>query len=179
MVSWHHTLNKNKSMFSTEKIPAITRSMDTWFDQINEKINKNNEELHEKIKQTSDKLTSKWTQFTSRIENRFLTLQEDQKKNQAVLNTILDRLQISNDLQPNSPRTPEQLDPLFNMSSSNAYTQGRQIRVKVESPKYEGHEQQCMPWINKVKEYLDIHNIHYDGEKIKYGSMHLEGSAYN
>ena len=33
--------------------------------------------------------------------------------------------------------------------------------------------------INKDKEYLDIHNIHYDGEKIKYASMHLEGNAYN
>ena len=127
MASWHRTLNKNKSTFSVEKIPAITRSMDDQFDQINEKINKNYEDLQEKIKQTSDKLTSKWTQFTSRIENSFLTLQEDQDKNQAVLTAILDRLQISNDLQPKSPRTTEQSDPLFNMSSSNAYTQGHQI----------------------------------------------------
>ena len=96
--------------------------MDARFDQINEKINKNYEELHVKIKQTNDDLTSKWTQFTSRIENSFLTLQEDQKKNQAVLTALLDKLQILNDLQPNSPRTPEQPDPLFNMLSSNAYT---------------------------------------------------------
>ena len=146
--------------------------MDARFDQINEKINKNYEEPHVKIKQTNDDLTSKWTQFTSRIENSFLTLQEDQKKNQAVLTAILDRLQISNYLQPNSPRTPEQPDPLFNMSSSNAYTQGRQIRVKVELPKYDGDKRQCIAWINKAKEYLDIHNIHYDGEKIKYASIH-------
>ena len=92
---------------------------------------------------------------------------------------ILDRLQISNDLQPNSPRTSEQPDPLFNMSSSNVHTQGRQIRVKVELPKYDGDERQCIAWINKAEEYLDIHNIHYDGEKIKYASMHLEGNAYN
>ena len=109
--------------------------MDARFDQINEKINKNYEEFHTKIKQTSDNLTSNWTQFTSWIENSFLTLQEDQKKSQAVLTAILDRLQISNDLQPNYPRTPEEPDPLFNMSSSNAYTQGHQIRVKVELPK--------------------------------------------
>ena len=96
--------------------------MDAQFDQMNEKINKNHEELHEKIKQTSDNMTSKWTQFTSRIENSFLTLQEDQKKNQVVLTAILDILQISNDLQPNSLKTPEQPDPLFNMSSSNSYT---------------------------------------------------------
>ena len=115
----------------------------------------------------------------SRIENIFLTLQEDQKKNQAILTAILERLQISNDLQPNSPRTPEQPDPLFNMSSSNAYTQGHQIQVKVELPKYDRDEQQCIAWINKVEEYLDIHNIHYDDEKIKYASMHLEGNAYN
>ena len=81
MASWHRTLNKNKPTFSAEKILAITRSMDARFDQINETINKNHEELHEKIKQTSDNLTSNWTQFTSRIENSFLTLQEDQKKN--------------------------------------------------------------------------------------------------
>ena len=98
MANWHRTLNKNKSTFSAEKIPAITRTMDTRFNQINEKINKNYEEIHLKIKQTNDNLTSKWTQFTSRMENSFLTLQEDQKKNQAILTTILDRLQISNDL---------------------------------------------------------------------------------
>ena len=61
----HHTLNKNKSAFSAEKIPAITGLMDARFDQISEKVNKNYEELQEKIKQTSDNLTSKWTQFTS------------------------------------------------------------------------------------------------------------------
>ena len=51
--------------------------------------------------------------------------------------------------------------------------------VKVELPKYNGDERQCIAWINKAKEYLDIHNIHYEGEKIKYVSMHLEGNAYN
>ena len=178
MAGWHHIANENKSTFSTEKIP-ITRSMDARFDQINEKIKKNYKELQEKIKQMSDNLTSTWTQITSRMENTFLTLQEDQKKNQAVLTAILDRLQISKDLHPNSPRTPEQPDPLFNMSSSNSYTQGHQIRVKVELPKYDGDERQCIVWINKVKEYLDIHNIHYEGEKIKYAYMHLEGNAYN
>ena len=155
MASWHRTLNKNKSTFSAEKISAITRSMDTWFDQINEKINKNHEELHEKIKQTSEDQ-----------KNSFLTLQEDRKKNQAVLTAILDILQMVNDPQPKSPRTPQQPDPLFNMSSSNSYTQGRQIRVKVELPKYDGDEQQCIAWINKAEEYLYIHNIHYDGEKL-------------
>ena len=97
-MDWHYIENKNKSTFNIGKIPSITRSMDARFDQINEKINKNYKELHVKIKQTDDDLTSKWTQFTSRIENSFLTLQEYQKKNQAVLTAILDRLQISNDL---------------------------------------------------------------------------------
>ena len=72
--------------------------MDARFDQINEKINKKYEELQAKIKQTSENLILNWTQITSRIENSFLTLQEDQNKNQAVLTAILDRLQISNDL---------------------------------------------------------------------------------
>ena len=71
--------------------------MDIPFDQFNEKINKNYEELHAKIKQISDNLTSNWTQFTSRIENSFLTLHEYQNKNQAVLTAILDRLQMVND----------------------------------------------------------------------------------
>ena len=63
MAGLHYTTNKNNSTFSTGKIPAITRSMDARFDQINEKINKNYKELHVKIKQTNDDLTSKWTQF--------------------------------------------------------------------------------------------------------------------
>ena len=96
--------------------------MDAQFDQINEKIDKNYEELQAKIKQISDNLISNWTQITSRIDNSFLTLQEEQKKNQVVLTAILDRLQMANDPQPNSPRTSEQPDPLFNMSSSNSYT---------------------------------------------------------
>ena len=45
--------------------------------------------------------------------------------------------------------------------------------------KYDEDEQQCIAWINKAEEYLDIHNIHYDDEKIKYASMHLEGNTYN
>ena len=53
------------------------------------------------------------------------------------------------------------------------------MRVKVELPKYERDERQCIAWINKAKEYLDIHNIHYDDKKIKYAFMHLEGNAYN
>ena len=140
MAGWRYTTYKNKSTFSTGKILAITISMDARFDQINEKINENYEELHIKIKQTNDDLTSMWTQFTSRIENSFLTLQEDQKKNQAVLTAILDRLQMVNDPQPNSPRTLEYPDPLFNISSSNSYTQGCQIWVKVELAKYDGDE---------------------------------------
>ena len=104
--------------------------LNAWFDQINENINKKYNNLHTKIKQTSDDMTSSWTQITSWTENTILTLQEYQNKNQEVLTAILDRLQISNDPQPNSPRTLEQPDPLFNMSSSNSYTQGCQIQVK-------------------------------------------------
>ena len=53
------------------------------------------------------------------------------------------------------------------------------MQVKVKLPKYDGDERKCIAWINKAEEYLDIHNIHYEGEKIKYASMHLEGNAYN
>ena len=51
--------------------------------------------------------------------------------------------------------------------------------MKVKLPKYDGGEWQCIAWINKAEEYLVIHNIHYDSEKIKYASMHLEGNVYN
>ena len=42
--------------------------MDTRFDQINEKINKNHKELREKIKQTSDNLTSMDTIYVTNWE---------------------------------------------------------------------------------------------------------------
>ena len=144
MAGWYHTTNKNKSTFSAEKIP-ITRSMDARFDHINEKIKKNYEELQAKIKQTSDNLTSTWTQITSRMDNTFLTLQEDQKKNQAILTAILDKLQISNDPHPNSPRTPKQPNPLFNMSSSNQCYKYRVGEYIAEGPKrnYRIYRQKC------------------------------------
>ena len=53
------------------------------------------------------------------------------------------------------------------------------MRAKVELPKYDGDELQCIAWINKAEEYLDIHSIHYEGDKIKYAFMHLEGNTYN
>ena len=56
---------------------------------------------------------------------------------------------------------------------------GLWIRKLNELSKHDENERQCISWINKAEEYLDIHNIHYEGEKIKYASMHLEGNAYN
>ena len=145
-----------------------------WLDQLNDNINKNYDDLQARIRQTNDALTSNWTQIMSWIEYIVLNLQSDQNKNQEVLNAILERLEISNDLQLNSPRTPEQSnhhEPLFNMSSTAFSTQGHQIQVKFKLPKYNGDKRQCIAWINKAEEYLDIRNIHYDSEKIKYASM--------
>ena len=65
------------------------------------------------------------------------------------------------------------------MLSTSSSTQGHQIWVNFELPKYDGDERQCIAWINKDKEYLDIQNIHYDDEKIEYASMQLKGSTYN
>ena len=68
----------------------------------------------------------------------------------------------------------------FNIPSiSIPLTHGYQIRVKLELPKFDGDEKQCIAWINKTEEYFDIHNIQYDSEKIKYAAMQLEGNAYN
>ena len=53
------------------------------------------------------------------------------------------------------------------------------VRVKLELPKFNGDEKQCITWINKAEEFFGIHNIHYDNENIKYASMQLEGNAYN
>ena len=45
--------------------------------------------------------------------------------------------------------------------------------------KYSGGEDQFIAWLNTEEEYLDIYNIATNEEKVKYGSMHLEGYAYN
>ena len=52
-------------------------------------------------------------------------------------------------------------------------------KAKIELSKYNGSEDQCIAWLNKVEEYLDIYNIQSDEEKVKYASMHMEGYAYN
>ena len=88
---------------------------------------------------------------------------------------------------PNTPKSSGQHDttppnevPFFNISSiSIPQAHGYQIRVKLELPKFDGDENQCIVWNNKAKEYFDIHNIPYDGEKIKYAYMQLEGNSYN
>ena len=69
---------------------------------------------------------------------------------------------------------------IFNIASiSVPPTHGYQIRVKLELPKYDGDEKQCITWINKAKEYFDIHNIQYDSDNIKYVAIQLEGNTYN
>jgi hypothetical protein len=56
---------------------------------------------------------------------------------------------------------------------------GYPMRLKLELPKFDGDEKQSVAWINKEKEYFEIHNIHLNKEKLKYASMQLEGHAYN
>ena len=61
--------------------------------------------------------------------------------------------------------------PFLNISSMTIPQAHRyQIRVKLELPKFDGDEKQCITWINKAKEYFDLHNIPYDNEKIKYAA---------
>ena len=52
-------------------------------------------------------------------------------------------------------------------------------KEKIELSKYNGSEDQCVAWLNKAEEYIDIYNIQSDEEKVKYASMHMEGYTYN
>ena len=119
-------------------------------------------------------------------------MQAEQKKMQETLNTILAKLPSHTSIPPpsynldpfntpppNTPISSGQPDtkpphkvPLFNIPSiSIPHAHRYQIKVKLELPKFDGDEKQCIAWINKAKEYFDIHNIHYDSEKIKYAAM--------
>ena len=51
-------------------------------------------------------------------------------------------------------------------------------KAKIELSKYNGSEDQCVAWLNKVEEYFNIYNIQSD-EKVKYASMNMQGCAYN
>ena len=51
-------------------------------------------------------------------------------------------------------------------------------KEKIEFSEYDGSEDQCVSWLNKV-EYFDIYNITSNEEKVKYESIHMEGYAYN
>ena len=59
MVGWLQTANKNKSRFSTEKIPAVARMGDinARLDQLDEKVNKRYAELKVDIDKNNNKLT--------------------------------------------------------------------------------------------------------------------------
>ena len=52
-------------------------------------------------------------------------------------------------------------------------------KAKIELSRYNGSEDQCVSWLNKVEEYFNIYSIQSDEEKVKYASMHMEGYAYN
>ena len=70
---------------------------------------------------------------------------------------------------------------------SNRQAKGNQYRpykmypskAKIELLKYNGSEDQCVAWLNKVEEHFDIYNIQFDEEKVKYASIHMEGYTYN
>ena len=70
---------------------------------------------------------------------------------------------------------------------SNRKAKGNQYRpyivyppkAKIELLKYSWSEDQCVSWLNKAKEYVDIYNSQSNEEKVKYASMHMEGYAYN
>ena len=49
----------------------------------------------------------------------------------------------------------------------------------MELLQYNGSEDQCIAWLNKVEEYFNIYNIQSDEDKVKCVSMHMEGYAYN
>jgi hypothetical protein len=52
-------------------------------------------------------------------------------------------------------------------------------KAKMELPKYNGGDNQCVAWFNKTQEYFHIYNVIMDEEKVKYASMYIEENAYN
>jgi hypothetical protein len=52
-------------------------------------------------------------------------------------------------------------------------------KAKIELSKYNGGDNQCVAWFNKIEDYFHIYDITTDEENVKYASMYLEGTAYN
>ena len=193
------TANKNRSRFSTEKILVVARMgyVNARLDQLDEKVNKKYAELKAEINKNNNALA----RLKAWIEQGISALKEDQNKTQESLDIILARLPPHTSFPPpihnphldpfntppsNRPKTrqhnttPLHDVPFFNIPSiSIPQTHGYQIRVKLELPKFDGDEKQCIAWINKAEECFDIHHIPYDSEKIKCAAIQLKRNAYN
>ena len=174
MASWLQTANKNKSRFNTEKIPVIAKMGD-----INDRLDQLDKKYAE-LKANIDKNNNDLIGLKAGLDQGISTLQAEQRKTQETLNIILARLSSHtsnpppsynldpfNTPPPNTPKlsgqpdtTPPHEVPIFNIPSiSIPQAHGYQISVKLELPKFDGDEKQCIAWINKVEEYFNIHNI--------------------
>ena len=108
MVGWLQIANKNKSRFNTEKIPVV--DINARLDQLDEKVNKRYAELKADI----DKKNNELIGLKTGLEQGISTLQEEKKKTQETLNTILARLLLHTSIPPPSYN----LDP-FNTPPPN------------------------------------------------------------
>ena len=90
MVGWLQTTNKNKSRFSSEKIPVVAKMGDinARLDQLDDKVNKRYAKLKADINKNNNELTG----LKARIEQGISAVKAKQKKTQESLNSILARL---------------------------------------------------------------------------------------
>ena len=116
MATWLQTTNKNKSRFSIEKIPVVTRMGDinARLDQSDEKVNKR----YAKLKANIDKNNNELTRLREGIEQGISAFKENQKKTQESLDNILAILPLHISFPPSSHNPP--LRPLQYTSSKYA-----------------------------------------------------------
>jgi hypothetical protein len=93
---------------------------------------------------------------------------------------------IKNQNHHQSESSTSNLPPLFHDSIPNPQPTSQYQplmlyppKAKIELPKYNRGDNQCVAWFNKTEEYFHIYNVTTDEEKVKYASMYLEGTAYN
>ena len=97
------TSNKNKSRFSMEKIPVVTKmDVNARLDQLDEKVNKKYVELKAEI----DKNNNALTRLKTGIQQGINALKADQKKTQESLDNILVRLPLHASVPPSRHNPP-------------------------------------------------------------------------
>ena len=140
-----------------------------------EALAKNQEELQKEIKINNVMLKKE-------IETKVLPYMEAQLNNKIdAISKIVENKKDKNHRQQRSSSNMSLASSSSSKPPSNLIAKSNKYRPykvypsreKIELLKYNGSENQCVAWINKVEEYFDIYNIQSDKEKVKYASMHM------